>query len=284
MKICFAFRLSLFAVCGSFSPLFAQSSTPPPLGLLRLRSAPTASVPSVVATNKFSVDDLTPGTSGGSKTQKQGVDCLVLGAQQTWTRPLRGTGQNVVFVSFSLYASLSTTVRVGGAWLAIAESPGLGYAQLMAGQSGSNGIDWKPLGIHLMIDSYETRLFAALSVITVRLNPATSTWDIFSGSSLIAEDLPFYTPAGQTNSPDFVVQAGSPGVWVTGLVMSDENPLYVDANANSIADSFEQQQNGSLLPANAPASTHHALAQAWRDYNRGHSMPALFVKRILPDH
>lgn len=266
------------------SALFGQSSAPAPLGLIRLRNAPTATVPSIVLANRFVVDDLTPGGSGGIKTQKQGVDCLALGAQQTWTRPLRGAAQTTLFVSFSAYASLGTTLRIGGAWLTLASSTGgLGYAELKAAQTGANGLEWKALGVSLPLDFHEAKLLGALPVLTVRLNPGGNAWDLFSGSRLIAEDLPFYTPAGQNSSPDFVVQAGALGVWVTGLVMSDENPLYVDSNANSIADSFELQQNGSLLPTNAPAATHRALAQAWRDSTFTLPTPALYLKRIAAD-
>jgi hypothetical protein len=284
MKTSRASVLGFLAACSVLLPVFAQSSTPPPLGLLRLRSVSTFAVPSIVTASSYTVDDLTPGISGGNKTQNRGVDCIALAAQQAWSRPLRGAGQQVVFVSFSAYASLSTIIRVGGAWLGVTAGTGAGYAQLMVGQPGSGGINWQPVGVNFLLQNFENKYLADLSVLTVRLNPTASTWDLFYGSKLVAEDLPFYTPTVQTNSPDFVVTPGSLGAWVTGLVMSDENPFYVDANANSIADSFEQQQNSALLPANASAATHHAMAQAWRNYNRTHSTPALFVRRILPDH
>lgn len=274
----------VYLLSQNVSPLMlAQASSTPPLGLFRLRNAATASVPSIVNTNKFAVDDLTPGNSGGSKGQERGVDCLKLSAQHVWSRPLRGSGSQVLFVSFSGYVSISTVIRAGGAWLGVIEGPNIGYAQLMIGGPGSGGIAWQPTGVNFKLEGYAGKTLASLSTITVRLNPAASSWDLFFGARLVADNLPFYVAAGQTNSPDFVVTAGAGGAWIDGLAMSDENPLYVDANANGIADSFELQQNGALLAANAPTTAHHALAQMWRSYQSAHATPSLVAKRILPD-
>ena len=107
----------LFAV----STLQAQ---PAPLGLLRLQASTKPGQAPALASTKFAVDDLAAGAApGASKSRKDEVDVLSLDANREWSRPLRGSGREVSFVSFQLYASAGTIVDVGGARLGIAIGP-----------------------------------------------------------------------------------------------------------------------------------------------------------------
>jgi hypothetical protein len=70
---------------------------------------------------------------------------------------------------------------------------------------------------------------------------------------------------------------------LSALVLSDENPIYEDANANGIDDAFEKQQRGSLLPFNVNRAEHQLLAEQWRTAQREKAPPAFYTKRLLPD-
>ena len=279
------------AVCLVVSSSLAQSGgsgksnapVAPPLGLPRLAPSGAVTPVPVLAAGKFAVDDLATTGAGASKEQKKGIDYVALDPAREWTRPLRGSGKDVQFVSFSVHASLSTIVRVGDAWLALIDGLSAKYGQLMVGKPGRTGIDWQPLNIHLPLAPYGGKPFAALQTLTVRLDPQAGNWDLYFGSRLVAEDLPFYTPVGKGNPKELSILPGKQGAWMVGLVQSDENPLYEDANANGIDDRFEQQHRGALLAASAPAADRTALIKAWRAYTRTHPTPALVVKRILPD-
>lgn len=283
--------LTVCTVCLVVSTSVAQSGgsgnsnalSAPPLGLPRLAPSGAVTPAQVLAAGKFAVDDLATAGAGASKEQKKGIDYVALDPAREWTRPLRGSGKEVQFVSFCVHASLSTIVRVGDAWLALIDGLSAKYAQLMVGKPGRTGIDWQPLNIHLPLAPYGGKPLAALQTLTVRLDPQAGNWDLYVGSRLLAEDLPFYTPVVKTNSKSLSILPGKQGAWLVGLVQSDENPLFEDANANGIDDRFEQQHRGALLAANANAADRTALIKAWRAYTRTNPTPALFVKRILPD-
>jgi hypothetical protein len=66
-------------------------------------------------------------------------------------------------------------------------------------------------------------------------------------------------------------------------VLADENPIYEDANANSIDDRFEIAERGVLLPVSASKSERQLLAQQWKAAQRANAPPAFYVQRPLPD-
>jgi len=120
-------------------------------------------------------------------------------------------------------------------------------------------------------------------VLTVRLAPAAKEWDVFVANRLVVDGLRLPDlPKGATRQ--FHISAGPNGAWVCGLVSADENPLYIDANANGIDDSFERQQNGgSLLATTASASDRKSLAQTWQQDQRTRNVKPWPVQRPLPD-
>ena len=272
------------AALAAATVLHAQSNrTPPALGLLRLKSAtrPTDAAP--LAAGKFSVDDLSAtGVAGVSKAKKNNVDYIALDSGKEWARPLRGNPHDVTFVSFQVYASQTTIIDIAGARLGFTASPVSGSLQAMFDDSTTGAPQWKSLNYHVATGKYDGKNFAALPTMTVRLDPSAGTWDVFSGSRLIADNLPLLD--AKKNDRTFDLRAGTEGAWVIGLVLADENPIYEDANANGIDDRFEISARGALLPAAASKPERQLLAQQWRDSQRVKLPPAFFVQRPLPDN
>lgn len=120
-----------------------------------------------------------------------------------------------------------------------------------------------------------------LPALTVRIDPEAGVWDVFSDSRLLADNLPLID--ARKNQREFLLRAGSDGAWLSGLVFSDENPLYEDGNRNGIDDRFERQARGATLAANASRAERGQLAVQWKEQQRVKPPPALHVKRPLPD-
>ena len=282
-------RVLCAIVLALLSSNFARMQTPPStartsaaLGLPRLQESAKPGQASVLAPGKYAVDDLSTGAAiGVTKTKKDDVDLLTVDGAKEWSRPLRGSPRDVSFVSFQLHASGSTVVDIGGARLGLTLSPASGSLQLMYDDSATGALQWKPLNVHVGTGKYGGRMLAPLPTLTVRLDPGTGTWDLFSGSRLLADNLPMIV--ANKDRRQFLVRAGGEGAWLSGLVMADENPLYEDANANGIDDAFERQKRGALAAVSTSASERTALAQEWKESQRQKAPPALFVTRPQPD-
>lgn len=277
---------ALFTIALAFAAsLHAQSNaarTPPPLGLLRLKSEARTGDAAPVAAAKYSVDDLaTTGVTGAAKSKKNNVDYLALDAGKELARPLRGNAKDVTFVSFQVYASQTTIIDIAGVRLGLTASPSKNTLQLMFDDSANGTLQWKALNVHIPLETYGGKRLAALPTLTIAIDPATNSWHIYSGSALLADHLPLI--AAKTNSRQFSITAGADGAWLCGLVFADENPLYEDANANGIDDVFERQKLGVLLPANATLPARQQLAKDWKAAQRTKPPPVLFVNRPMPD-
>lgn len=109
--------------------------------------------------------------------------------------------------------------------------------------------------------------------------PARGTLFVFQ--KMVAEDMPL--PA--VNGPrQFSVQPGAQGAWVMNLTMSDDNPLFVDANRNGIDDAFETtKRSGALHAANAPATDRKALAAGWKTRSQVVAAQPLKIRRRVPN-
>ena len=254
---------------------------PAPLGLPRLKEQTQAGAAAPVARSKFAESDLTVrGVAGARNGEKRGARFLALDATKGWSQPLRGRPGDILFVSFSVNGSLGTVIEVGGARFIVVESAVTRYATLVLDESTPAGVKWRELGLHSPLEQYEGHQLAAFSVLTVRLEPANSVFDLYQGSRLVADDLPYNS--GKDNRL-VTLYGGDAGAMINGLVQSDENPLYEDTNANGIDDRFEQQKNGRLLAANAPKAERQTLIQQWRDSQRTTRPAALFVNLPRPD-
>jgi hypothetical protein len=209
------------------------------------------------------------------------VDYLDIPTGSIWSRPLRGSPNAPIFVSFQLYGSESTIVEIAGARLGLTAGPMRGTVQLMSDEATAGSPQWLSLKHHFSTAKYSSRDFAALPTLTVRLDPASSTWDIYVGNRLVAAGLRALTRKNE--QPEFVIRAGSQGVWLSGLVMSDDNPLYEDDNGNAIDDRFERETRGALQPRGASVADRKLLAEQWQVVQRTTPPPPLFVSRLMPD-
>ncbi|MGH7945901.1 MAG: hypothetical protein ACREF9_12960, partial [Opitutaceae bacterium] len=168
-----------------------------------------------------------------------------------------------------------------GARLGVTASPAGGDLQLMFDDSTNGSLQWRTLNLHVQAGKYDGRTLVALPTLTVRLDPNTSTWDLFSSGRLIADHLPLIE--AKKGDRRFVLRGGNQGAWLSGLVLADENPLYEDENANGIDDHFEKLVRGALLPASATPAERRLLAQQWRTEQRKKAPRPFFVQRPLPD-
>jgi hypothetical protein len=274
--------LPWFAAAALWGQPAATVRSPAPLGLSRLSEAarPGQAVP--LAAGRFAVDALAAGGAAGvARGRRDEADYLALEPGREWSRPLRGPGNEVAFVSFQAYASSGSVIDIGGVRLGVTLSPTGGNLQLMYDDSTGGTLQWKALNLHVGAGRFDGRTLAALPTLTLRLDPASNTWDLFSGSRLVADQLPAI--AARRDVRQFTLRAGGEGAWLIGLVMADENPLFSDANANGIDDTFERQRRGALLSATASPAERRVLALDWREFQRRTPPPALFLKRPLPD-
>lgn len=248
---------------------------------LKSRGKPSAELPRLAKT-KVTVDELAPQLALGAKSLvKQNLNYLTLEANKEWSRPLRGAPKDTTFVSFLAYASEGTVIDIGGAKITIKPSSKAGYAQISV-PSPAAGSSSPPYGNLIKIEKHDGASLAALPVFTVRLDPAAGVWDLYVFQRLVAEDLPLADVKG---ARQFAIKPGAQGAQVLGLVTSDENPLFVDANANGIDDTFEKQKrNGALLAANAPAAERIQLAQQWKDSQGAADVKPWKIRRPVPDN
>jgi hypothetical protein len=275
--------LSLLPVLGlGAQPVTTAPRVAAPLGLLRLQDAAQPGEAAKLVPATCAVDALAAsGFAGVFKSLQDNLDTLVLDAGKEWSRPLRGAGREVTFASFQVYGSQTTIIEIGGARLGLTAGPIPGSLQLMFDHSTAGTLAWKPLNVHVSTGKYGGKSFAALPTLTVALDSAAGFWHLYSGNRLLADHLPLI--AAKRDHRQFTVKAGTEGAWVWGLVLSDENPLYEDANVNGIDDAFERQKYGALLPAGAAIPTRQQLAQEWKAAQRAKAPPALFVNRPRPD-
>lgn len=230
-------------------------------------------------TSKFTMDRLLPqGASSGRSVTQGDVGFLALDAGRDWSRPLRGSPRDVTFASFLAYGSAGTTFDLAGARIAI--QPGAKPGQARVAVLAASGAPVSTFDYTVKIERYVGAALAALPVFTVRLDPAAGVWDLFVFDRLLAEDLPLAPVAGARR---FTLQAGREGAWLCGLVLSDENPLFVDANANGIDDAFEAQERGALLAVAAPAADRRQLAFQWKQSQRAAPLTPWALRRPAPD-
>jgi hypothetical protein len=260
----------------------AQSATLAPLGLPRLKDNAQPGDAAPVARSKFADTDLAAkDVTGAHAGEKRGAKFLTLDAATDWSQPLRGNAKDTLFVSFSVNGSAGTIIEIGEAKVGVVDSEIDNYAQLVVfDPSITAGSPWRRLALHVPYEKYDGQLLGSISVLTVRLDPANGSWDLYQGTRMLAEDLPLN--AGSKNT-QFIVHGGEAGAMINGFVQSDENPLYEDANANGIDDHFEQQAKGRLLGATDSKADRKDLIQQWRDHQRTERPAALFVNLPTPD-
>lgn len=273
---------SLAASLLTAQPASPTARSPVSRGLPRLAETGKSGAAAPVAADKFAVDDLSPASGTDStKSRKAGLDVLTLHAGAEWSRSLRGSGGEPQFISFLLSASQSTVVEIAGARLGVTLSPASGSLQVMFDEQGGGGLQWRSLGLHAPLETFAGETLVSLPLLTVYIDPVAGVWSLYAGMRLVADHLPLIS--GANIQQKFTLKAGSGGVWLGQLILSDENPLYEDANANGIDDAFEKQLRGTALAANASLAERKLLAQQWQASQRIFSPPPLFVRRPIPD-
>ena len=262
----------------------AAQATAPTVLSLELPRFQAGRKPELSRVNKTKVtlDELLPqGAAGVRNARKQSLDYLVLEPARVWARPLRGSPQDITFVSFLAYASEGSVFEIGGARLDVRLSAKPGYAQVTLGLPAvSGGLPVSALGL-VKIERHDSAALAALPVFTVRLDPGAGIWDLYQFQQIVATDLPLSDNKGARR---FNLTAGKEGAWLCALVLSDENPLFVDANANGIDDTFEKQKRGALLAVSATAAERRSLASEWKDAQALANLKPWKFRRLVPDN
>lgn len=230
---------------------------------------------------RFEVDALSAARApGAANARRNAVEILQLPAGVDWSRPLRGNPREVTFASLHACVSQSTIIEAGGARLGVTASASDGCLQLMYDDSTAGSLQWKGLGVVVRVERYEGAMLAPLPVLTLRIDPEAGVWDVYSGARLLAHSLPMI--AANRADRRITLRAGANGAWISGVVLSDDNPLYEDANENGIDDRFEYQQRGALLPTGAHAER-GLVADHWRSVQRAAGVPILVFRRPLAD-
>jgi hypothetical protein len=221
-----------------------------------------------------------PAASPQAKDRK-GVKYLALAAGQDWSRPLRGKKGEQVFISLSMSASVGTIFELGPARLGLVPIDIAGYAQLAVDETGAAGPKWRELGLHAPLEKFDGQPLASFDILTLRLDPAHGTFDLYQGASLLHADLKL----ADLEQNKIVIRPGSGGAWLHGLVQSDDNPLYADANRNGIDDTFEQSKHGKLAATTLSKPARKQLATDWQadQAKTPAAVPALFVQTPRPD-
>jgi hypothetical protein len=232
-KKVFDTRLSPADLAKLKGPTTPFPAEPPPLGLSRLAST--------IQRSKFDVEPLDPsvGDAGVRRRSRRGVAFLDLDNGREWKRSLRDSSGGILFVSFLANASIGSSFDVGGALLRITASEEPNFAEIETGDAnGTNKTGWKQLGYRVPLQSYDGRKLAQLPLLTLQLDRDKGTWDVFSGYVRVAVGLPLDT-GKKALKQGLSVKAGSAGLWICGLVSSDENPLVEDINRDGVDDGLE---------------------------------------------
>lgn len=271
------------ATSGSPSANSSRAGTKFELPRLKANGRPAGNP---VARGRATVHELREDERGkGRHRSERNIEYVALDANTSWSETVRGGAKDITFVSFFVYASPGTTLKIGAATLLVRPGAPANTVQMQIGRPGPRGMQWQNFGGPVRLESYEGAALAALPVLTVRLDGAAGIWDLYVGGRLGAVDIPMPAlPAGATKR--FTVHAGSGGARICGLISSDDNPLYEDENRNGIDDAFELQQNGGASIAGRKVGTSRSqLAKAWQEDQQARQaqLPVWTVQRPLPD-
>lgn len=261
-----------------------------PLGLPRLKTKVKPGKAGNLASASYDVDGLAAPedskSAEGVRTFDRGNSrVLEIAAGREWKRSLKNPGKNV-YTSFLLYASEGTLVAIDGAWLGVAPSQVTGCLELIVGEpkQDSSGLKWRSLGIHILQQTFGGQSMVSLPVLTVRLDRKDGVWDLYSGSTQIADNIALAkTTDADASVGSFVVRTGDGKAWVCGLVQADENPLFEDTNGNGIDDDFERTKKGALLAPTTSAAERASTAKEWRDSTRQKHQAVWLLDKPRPD-
>lgn len=137
-------------------------------------------------------------------------------------------------------------------------------------------------GVITHFDSFGDLPLATLPVLTLRFERGSQSVDLYANMTPLCTltrtdgQRPFGNK--QTGaSQEISVRGGLHGALISGVVQSDENPLYSDDNSNGVADEFE----AALVKAGG-STQEPALMAEWRQYAFMSRPPTLSVERPVP--
>lgn len=214
-------------------------------------------------------------TEHAKQKQRGGASYIEIESGTGWQQTLRNQRAGANYVSFTLNASLGTQIDIGGASLVIEQSEkDQTYAAVQTttpDKSIHYEMPWLLFGGARM---------ATLDIVTVKVDRQAHTWTMWFRDTVVAEDMPM---ASQGSVPQIRITAGKGGAWLCGLVCSDENPLFEDANDNAVPDDFELKILGSLLSKNASEQTSANLRLAWDEEKRSRPPSEFILTTPQPD-
>lgn len=280
-------NLRLLVLAGTVASLTVGAAAPAPtptsaptLELPRLKRQGKAPPVAPLQRAKVTLDDLSiEGTADAKAARDQGLNYLAVDPGKQINRPLRGALNEVTFVSFFVYASVGSSIEVGGAQLSIVAGQKPGLAQLLLGPVTTAQASAHELACAVKLERHGNASLAPLPILTVRLDPVLETWDVFLFERLLLAGLPLDVSKREKK---FTISAGSEGAWLLGLVSSDENPLFVDANGNGVEDVFERNKLGTLLGSNAAGPARSELQSAFQTSQRSVPLVSWNVRRVVP--
>lgn len=149
------------------------------------------------------------------------------------------------------------------------------YAAIQA--TGTDGVISREMPWML----FDGARMAGLEIVTVKVDRRAGTWAMWFRDFLVLADMPLGDPRGGPSRIE--ITAGKAGAWLCGLVCSDENPLFEDANDNTVPDDFEQAALGWLLDERASAQTRTTLKAAWLEERLSRPPSEFILTTPLPD-
>jgi hypothetical protein len=246
-----------------------------PLSLPRLAPDARKLGKTPIKAEAFESSPLAPGPHS-RQNSRNGIVFLEIEPAGEWRQKLRFRHAPVTYVSFTLNGSIGTSIHLAGANLAIEQSDqDAAYAAIKATglhERSAHETPWLLFGGARM---------AALNIVTVKIDRQRHKWSMWFRDALVADDIPLAD--GGDASPEIAVVAGKAGAWLCGIVCSDENPLFEDANNNTVPDDFEQRMLGRLLAPDAADQSHAVLREAWRDELQTRPPSHFLLTTPLPD-
>jgi hypothetical protein len=271
----------LFTSVGSSQAFGAESKLSvlrdAPLSLPRLAAKAQEIGVKAIKHEAFEVLDLASSEHAKQKSRK-GADYLEIEPGAQWERNLRRQGPGANYVTFTLNASVGSIIDVAGASISVEPSQQDGsYAAIRANVSDAgNEIHYE---VPLML--YDGARMAPLNIVTVKIDRKKQSWAMWFRDTPVAADIPLDTQGG--SAPKVRIAAGPRGAWLCGLVCSDENPLFEDANNNEVPDDFERTVLGNLMDETASAPSLAALRAAWQEVKMSLPPSEFLLTTAQPD-
>ena len=257
-----------------------------PYGLGRINGMPTPYKGETLSSSEINEVDLSAtdpvAALDPSNQRKAGIEYLDIPGNGNWSAKLGESRDKHQYVTFTLYASVGTIIDVGNALLRVAMSERAGFISLEYKNHAADNVRWSPLDVDIQLARFEGREMAMLNMITVKLDQPARMWSFGLGQYNVQKtDLPLASRKN-TGANEIRVVAGSDGVWVLGVLSSDQNPMFEDTNHNTIPDEYEIEQLGAILGSEASGDETASLLNEWKE-DRFKRTDEVFLDLVPPD-